>query len=177
MAAIRSPHLFAPEFEGEIEITGLPADFFARMERRVETGLILPGNRSRANYRVRERSADEIAFGAGDFWTAYAVGLNEVTLRRPAPDRIAYHVSFGGWNRGAVIHSGLLGLILVGLYLSLPQMRRDVHATPTGPAIFFGIVGFFALLWPWLLTALHRPHAARLLERIVREVAASVSPA
>jgi hypothetical protein len=173
--SLRSPHPFAPEFEGEIEIAGLPEDFFTRMARRVERGLFPARTPDRTRYRVLERSVEGMAFAAEGFWTAYAVGLNQVALRRVGRERIAYHVRYGRWTRYAVVHAALIGGILVGLYALVPQMRRDVTTTRNGPVLFWGLIAFFALAWPWLLTAIHRPNAARMLERILREVAAGTA--
>lgn len=159
----------APEFQGQWVSDPIPDDFVARVRRRVESGLLIPGNRVRADYRVRSEERDSISFGAEGFGTAYAIGLNEVTLRRVGRDQVHYHVTFWRWTRMAVVHSLLLGLTLAALYAGVPGVRREVHAYPSGPPIFWGMLGFWSLAWPWLLTAFHRGPAERALRRILHE--------
>lgn len=160
---------FKPWFEGELSSDRVPDDFLARMERRVRDGLFVPGSHARANYRVRSSSREALAFEAADFLTAWNVGLNEVELRRSTRSTIAYRVEFRRWALYAVIHGALLGAALAGSYMVFPALRRDVASFANGPALFWGMGFFWALCWPWLLTALHRPFARRALERILRE--------
>ncbi len=159
---------FRPSFGGQIAVDHLPDDFFERMERRVNDGLFVVGRRTRAHYRVVGSSREALEFEAEDFLTAYAVGLNHVTLTRAGRDAIAYRVSFARWTRYAVLHGAVIGLPLALAYL-LPFVRHDVEGYPFGPAAFWSILLFWSVAWPWLLTALHRPFAARTLERILRE--------
>lgn len=164
---------FAPAFEGEISFDALPDDVIARIRSRVEAGLFRPGTRSRADYRVLSTDRDAITFTAGGFLTAYAIGLNEVTVRRTGRNQLGYRATYWRWTLGAVTHGLLLGLALGLLYLFVPQMRQDVAATPGGVTTSVAIMGFFCLIWPWLLSLLHRPNAERALQNILREVVAS----
>ena len=159
---------FQPEFAGELAAEQMPADFFARLQHRVEEGLFVPGRRARANYHVLSVTGDSIEFAAQGFLTAYNIGLNHVALRRTGRDTIAYQVRFDRWNRYALLHGGLLGLMLAGAYL-LPATQRDLRRFPHGEWIFLGMTLFWSLAWPWLMTALHRPFASMALERILRE--------
>ena len=43
---------------------------------------------------------------------------------------------------------------------------------PHGATLYWSLIGFFCLLWPWLLTAFHKRAARQLLERILRETMA-----
>lgn len=159
----------SPAYSGVIELPRIPDDFTDRIERRVETGLLTPGSRRRANYVVRSKSADSIAFSAVGFWTQYNVGLNEVELRRDGPSRISYHGSFRPWARAAAIYAfALAAVILVG-FLVWPGARADISRYAWGWPFLGGLLVFFGLLWPWLLVAIHRRFVPRALERIVRE--------
>ena len=158
-----------PEFEGDLALGTVPDDFVERIRRRVESGLLQPGSRTRADYRVRSSDRDSIVFGAEGFSTAYAIGLNEVRLSRVGRDQVHYQVSYWRWTRAAVAHSALIGLVLAALYASLPGVRRDVSLYPAGKVIFWSMVGFWGLVWPWLLAAWHRGFAERALRRVLSE--------
>lgn len=104
--------------------------------------------------------------------TAYNVGLNNVDVRRAGPTTLAYHVSFWRWTWHAVAHGTLLGAILLICLAAFPEMRREIAAYSFGPVLFWSILLFFCVLWPWILTALHRPVAEKTLQQILREVMA-----
>jgi hypothetical protein len=158
-----------PQFEGEIRVDRLPEDFVTRLRQRVERGLLVPGNRSRANYRVRSEDSQGIRFGAEGFLTDYAIGLNEVAVSRAGHDALHYEVSFWRWTRNAVAHGALMGGLFLVAYLAWPPVREDVAKYPLGPMIFFGIVGLFTIAWPWVLTSLHRDAAEKALRAILVE--------
>ncbi|HKW50663.1 MAG TPA: hypothetical protein VJQ53_02930 [Candidatus Eisenbacteria bacterium] len=161
---------FIPEFEGELELARIPDDFVARMRKRVEVGLLWPGIKSRANYSVRSAGRDEINFGADDLLTAYNVGLNDVSVRRQGSNAVHYHVNYWRWTWTAVAHGAILGTIIVVCAFFIPDMRRQIDTTPNGLYLFAGLLLFFCLLWPWILTALHRSFAEKALRRILSEV-------
>jgi hypothetical protein len=165
--------LFDPQFDGQLTIDPLPDDFVARIERRVVDGLLVPGQRVRADYQVVAKDGDGITFVARGFLTTYAVGLNEVTVRRTGRDQLQYHVYYRGWARIAAGHGALFGLAMVACYLLVPALPRDVASHRYGPPLFWVMVGFWSLVWPWLLTAFHRGPAERALQRILRETMAS----
>ncbi len=168
--------LFVPEFQGVLTFTPLPEDFAARIVRRVETGLLEPGNRFRAKYRVRGWDRNGVEFGAEGLATAYAIGLNKVSVRRDGQDHLHYHVSYWTWTKAAVLHGLLIGGVAVLVYFFVPQIRRDVRAFAYGRTLFFALIGFFSLAWPWLLTALHKPRAERALLKVLRETLAARAP-
>ena len=163
---------FSPAYDGVIEVGAVPDDFTDRMARRVETGLLSPGSRRRADYFVRSRSTDAISFAARGFWTAYAIGLNEVELRREGLRRIAYHGSFRRWAMYAAFNGLVLSLFILAAVVLWSDGRQELSRTPYGWPLFLGLLAFFGLLWPWLLVAFHRTVVPRSLERIVREVVA-----
>ena len=161
---------FVPEFEGELKNQRVPDDFVARVRKRVKVGLLQPGNRRRANYSVRSTGRDDIAFGADDFLTAYNVGLNDVIVRRRGSHAVLYHAKYWRWTWSAVIHGAILGSILILCAFAIPDMRRQIDSYPFGLSLFLGISLFFSLLWPWILTAMHRRFAEKALRRILSEV-------
>ena len=174
--------MLTPENGGVFEIEGIPDDFVDRMAHRVEQGLFVPGNRLRANYSVRTKSRDTIHFGSDSVWTSINVGLNEVTLSRTSPGRIDFHFTYWAWLLYGVGLCGIISVLLLGGYLLLGTVREAVNSQPWNIAIFWSMIVFWGLLWPWILVILHKRPAARLLERIVREVCrdehsgAAVSP-
>lgn len=160
--------LFAPEFDGQLTLERLPEDFAARIRRRVDDGLFVPGSRHRADYRIMTLDRNTITFVAAGFLTTYNVGLNEVTVRRGGRNQVQYHVAYWGWTRLAAAHGALLGLVFALCYALVPSLRAEIGAYPYGLALSGGIVGFFSLAWPWILSALHRRPAERALQNILR---------
>lgn len=166
---------FAPEFEGEMTFESLPDDFTDRIRQRVETGLLCRGMRTRADYRVTSSDRDAIRFEAHGFLTAYNVGLNDVSVRRSGRSQVHYHVTYWRWTWYAVAN-GLLPAVGLALANALfPAVRPAFTNAPGGLASLLGILGFFSLVWPWFLTALHRSFAERALQRILRETLATGS--
>jgi hypothetical protein len=144
------------------------------MGRRIETGLLSPGSRRRANYVVRSKSSDAVSFSANDFWTAFNIGMNDVELRRADGNRIAYHGSFSRWAAYAAIQGlAVAGVILI-VVLLWPGERAEVARYGVwGWPLLIILLAFFGLVWPRLLVVMHRHFAARALERIVREAMAA----
>ena len=162
--------LFHPEFEGELTLPSVPDDFTARIQRRLEAGLLMAGYRGpRTNYHVETMDRRSITFASSGFLTHYNVGLNRVTLTRVDPSRIAYKVSYWKWTLLAVAHGALLALVFVACYALMPGMRRDIDAYRYGPAMFWSMVASWCLVWPWVLTAFHRRPVELALQRILRE--------
>jgi hypothetical protein len=91
-----------------------------------------------------------------------------VTLRRAGARAIAYRVTFWRWTTYCVAIAVGVGAMLALMYF-VPGVREKLASFPRGTACYFGLVGFWGLGWPWCLTAIHRPFARRLLERILRE--------
>jgi len=160
--------LFRPRFEGSLELPGLPADFPARIAARVERGLLVPGRRNRANYRVLETGPDAVRFAAGDWSTGINLGLNAVRIEREGAGRLHYEVVFPVWARYVRVLSAGIGSVLA-LCSLIPAVAAEIDAYPGGLAWFWGAVLFWGLVWPHLLVALHKRAAARFLERVLRE--------
>ncbi|HZL84387.1 MAG TPA: hypothetical protein VFD07_03315 [Candidatus Krumholzibacteria bacterium] len=155
---------FLPQFEGHIAVPQIPRDFTARVAERVRTGLIAPGSRRRAEYEVESLSADCIAFRATALSTAIAVGLNEVVVERKAAE-IFYRARYWRWTLYCVTLGAVLFVILMAGSFVWPQIAGSADRS-----LLFLHAGFWGLVWPWLLTAMHKRFAARCLERILREL-------
>lgn len=158
-----------PQFEGHLTLDPLPEDFATRIQRRVESGLLAPGRRDRADYEITSKDRNGLTFVARGLPTTYNVGLNEVTVGRSGANRIRYQVSYWGWTRIAVAHGFLLAAALVAAFALYPPIRRDVAEYRYGPPLYWGMAAFWSLLWPWMLSAFHKPHAERALRRILGE--------
>lgn len=166
-----------PVFQGQLVFDRpLPDDFVERIRRRVETGLLVPGNRARANYQVVSSGRDEIAFAAEGFATAYAIGLNRVNVRRTGSAQLDFQVSYWDWTKYAMSHGMVMGFLFWLVYVLMPEVRDQVNARAYGPTLFWGLIGFFSFAWPWLLTAIHQGFARRALEGILRETMAAPAP-
>lgn len=161
--------VIVPLFGGTIEADDVAADLMARLARRVEDGLLDPGSRRRANYVVRERDDEFISFGAADLWTSLNIGLNEVEVQRAGDGRLTYRVAYWAWTFSCIVLCAAIGPILVGAYLLWPGMAAQIAAARYGAITFWGNVIFWCGFWPWILTALHKPFAARCLRKILRE--------
>jgi len=157
---------FQPWFEGTLTLKSVPSDWSDRIEGRIVEGFLHPGRRARSNYRVTRAEGDLLIFEAADFATAFAIGLNHVELRRLTGETLSYRVSFTRWNRYVVTQGVVLGTVLA-IASFAPALERQIAAL--GSWLFWSLVGFWSLAWPWILTAIHRRFAQRLLEDILLE--------
>jgi len=169
MADQRVGFSIRPAVTGEFTSDRAVPDLLARVERRVRTGLFVPGRRDRANYSVCESSGDSLEFEAVGFLTAWNVGLNHVRLMRTGPTSVSFRIRFDGWTGYCVLHGVLLATGLAITYGLSPLLRANVAASPGRKLLFWGSLAFWGFAWPWLLTALHRPFVRIALERILRE--------
>jgi hypothetical protein len=164
---------FSPVYGGAIEMETIPSDFTDRIERRVESGLFIPGSRSRANYVVCNKEADEIRFMANDFVTAYNVGLNDVVLKRSGQHTITYRGKFWRWAIYAAAQALVIATLILLALLAAPGARDQISSYRFGWVYIGVLLVFFGLIWPWILVALQRRFAPRALERIVRQAIAA----
>jgi len=111
--------------------------------------------------------------------TAFNVGLNEVSLRTGGNRNVQYSVRYLRWAAYVIGLGAALGIVLVLAFLFRgvdDQIGRytfvadPVSNRQIGLGLFWGLVLFWALGWPWLLIVIHRPFARRLLDRIIRGV-------
>jgi hypothetical protein len=172
-----------PAFDGKVNIASSDAAFLEGMKTRVQAGLLTGKSHWRSRYAIAGNTEEELAFRASGMMTAINVGLNEVTLRTAGDHSLEYSVSYLRWAAYVVGLGACLGIAFVLAFLFLdveaqigrysfvadPVLNRSV-----GLAFFWILILFWAVVWPWILIAMHRPVARRLLDRIIREVDAAV---
>jgi hypothetical protein len=158
--------LFAPTFGGTVRIRTPSVAFLDQLRRRIDAGLLTGMSRSR--YVVTQQTDHALTFRAGDFMTAINVGLNQVEVRIPEDRRLEYVVTYRRWAAYCVVLCGLISLLCVTGFFLVPDLRAGIGGG--GAAIFWGMVAFWGFVWPWLLIAMHKPFAQRLLNRIIAEV-------
>lgn len=177
----------APTITGVASISGDGPAFLAAFERRVANGLLAAKPNRRSNYAVVDSSPGHLMVRAADWWTAIAVGLNEVTLDASHAGRVRYQVRYRRWAAYVVGFCAVLGCIGVAFLLS-PSAAAYFAGNPgrmvpgftvdENLQVAWAMVLFWGFVWPWLLIALHKRPLRRLLERIIREVdGAAVSSA
>jgi hypothetical protein len=170
---------FAPRTEGVVPVRSSAAQFLAAFRQRVAAGLLLGRPHPRSNYQVVEEGADMLRVRAADYWTAINVGLNDLELRLPCSGSVQFRVQYWRWASYVLGLSGVLGLIGLGLLLTLhvrAYLTRDATGDLPGLsldqnlAVAWAMVLFWGFAWPWLLIVLHKRPLRRLVERLVREV-------
>ena len=116
---------------------------------------------------------------ASDWWTAIAVGLNDIDLEVGEPGRVRYHVRYWRWAAYAVGFSAVLGLTLAVVFIAIDlpaYVQRHPDAMAAGFSVeqhvvfAWAMVVFWGFVWPWLLIALHKRAARSLLDRLIAEV-------
>lgn len=169
----------APAIAGTVSIASDGPAFLAAFESRVKTGLLAGRPNRRSNYAVVDAGPGRVAVRAGDWWTAVAVGLNDVALDASLAGRVHYQVRYRRWAAYVVGLCAVLGC--VGLAFLLSPMAATYFAGNPGRMVpgftvdenlqvAWAMVLFWGFVWPWLLIALHKRPLRRLLERIIREV-------
>ena len=165
------------QVEGSATIKAQPRSFVEKFVRRIETGL-LPGSPSRNRYRVTEQSGDALSFRAEDWWTAIAVGLNDVQLTAD-PGAVRYSIRYPRWSAYVLMGGAVLGVIFIAVLLAIDLPHYiEQHSTSRFPgltteqnvAIAWAMGIFWFFVWPWILIRLHRRPLRRLMERLITEV-------
>ena len=152
--------IFSPRCEGSITLDNVPEDFAERMAKRVEEGLLMPGSRKRANYSVRSRDLETIRFGADDRMTAFNIALNEATVPRPNASTLHYDFEYRRWAR-YVLYLSLAIVAPMALVPFIPAVHNAFSEYSAAPYMYWGMLLFWGVVWPWLLAVLHHRFAAR----------------
>lgn len=169
---------FAPRIAGSVPIRTAALEFLAAFDRRVQAGLLSGRPHPRSNYAITLATPDRIEVRAADWWTAIAVGLNEVVLQAADPRLIRYQVRYWRWATYALGLSAALGAIGLTLLL-LFDVRAYVEQnpgrltflTPDQNVVFaWSMVLFWGFVWPWVLILLHQRPLRRLIERLIAQV-------
>lgn len=171
--------VLSPRFTGKIDIASPTPVFFDAMKARVRLGLLTGRPDWRSRYVVDGHTEQELAIRASDFITAINVGLNEVVLRKAGNRTVEYSVNYWRWAAYVVGLGAVLGVaFVVGVLFWGIESRLGRHAfgadsaldRTIAVALFWALVLFWAGIWPWILIAMHKPFARKLLDRIIREV-------
>ena len=167
---------FLPEFEGRLP-EDLPDDALARVARAVREGTFHPGPVSRSQYILVFEESDRIRFRARTLLTAVGIGLNDVTLHRLPDGAIACFVTFYRWFYycltvtlvGFAVPAGMLFGRTFG-----PLLGFHPAFSKGGPAmdVFLCVLLVLGLLWPFALTAMHKPVVRAFLNQLVRRACA-----
>lgn len=169
----------APRISGSYQIESPGPEFLEAFRRRVAAGLISGRPHPRSNYLVAESGPGHLRVQAASWWTAIAVGLNDVELRVRPTRQVSYEVRYWRWATYVLGLSGVLGGIGLVLLLSLdlpgyiakhPEQMIPGLSNAQNELIAWGMVLFWGFVWPWLLIALHKGPLRRLVEGLIREV-------
>lgn len=168
-----------PEIEGTVTIQSPVERFLRAFRRRVGVGLLTGRPHARSRYTVSDEGPEHLAFFADDWWSAVNVGLNRVELSQVQPGVIRYRVRYWQWARYALAVSGGLGLLGIGLLLSV-DVRGYMASNPTATISLLSLdqnvfaawfmVLFWGFVWPWLLISLHKRPLRGLITRLITEV-------
>ena len=169
--------LFTPITSGTY-VAELSSDFLSALADRVRSGLFPIAAASRNAYEVVSQDQQALRFRSTNLWTGINVGLNDVTVSLDDSGQVKYTIKYWSWTKYAVALCMTLFLIAV---LSLTVGRAVLPAAwfvEFDNAPWFGIsmLVFWGLLWPWILTAMHKKHARGCLEDILNDVNASDTP-
>lgn len=164
---------FAPVFRGEYRADDLRPDILDRLALRVARGRFLPRvPPARNRYAVIDRRENRLRVQAVTFASRITIGLNDVLFVH-APERraLAYRVVFGTWAGYVAVLSAAIALPLGILLLRGGEWARRLGFPHEGIPEVFGLalLLFWCVVFPGLMTVLHKRAAARALVAIVRE--------
>jgi len=166
------------QVEGSATIKAQPRSFIDTFVQRIEKGLF-PGSRSRNRYQVTQQSGDALSFRAVNWWTAIAVGLNDVQLTADPGGAVRYNIRYPRWSAYVIIAGAVLGVIFMAVLLAIDlphyieqhsMSRLPGLSTSQNVAVAWGMGFFWFFVWPWILIGLHRRPLRRLMERLIGEV-------
>lgn len=163
--------LFTPVTSGTISV-GVSPNFISALAERIRCGLFPMAAENRNAYEVISQNERALQFRSTNIWTGINVGLNNVTVNVIQPDRIEYTIRYWTWTKYAI--ATCLSLFLTGV-LAITVGRIVLPAAwfaefDKSPWIGISMLVFWGLLWPWVLTAMHKKSVRSCFERILDEV-------
>jgi hypothetical protein len=163
---------FAASFEGFYRPDSLATDFLPRLAARIQSGLFPMASPRRNQYEIVDQTGASMHFRSTGLAAGINIGLNEVRLRVDRKAGVVYYsVTYWTWAQYCIGLGLVLGVVLVvAAQLLLPQRG------PANPLWVWSFAGFWCLLWPWVLIALHKRPAARCLRGIFEEVNSAAGP-
>jgi hypothetical protein len=161
---------FLPTFAGLYKPVTLSPRIFEALAARVREKKVFPGATARRNrYVIVEQSNQKLRFRATTLLTGSFLGLNDVTLRTDkVPGAVHYSVSYWTWagyciGLGLFIAAAILGSLL------LFQIGGYSTNYPFHSWVLWCMLGFWCLIWPWILIAMHKLFVPRALIRTLEE--------
>lgn len=159
-----------PYFSGLYKPQKLSPTILETLAQRVRAKKVFPWASARRNqYVIAEQSYQKLRFRATTLWTGAFLGLNDVTLRTDkVPGTVHYSVSYWIWagyciGLGLFIAAAILGSIL------LFQISGYTANNPLHSRMLWSMLGFWCLIWPWILIAGHKFFVPKALIRILDE--------
>lgn len=167
--------VFRPEFSGTYSPEKIRPDFARALAERVRKGLFPRASERRNRYKVVNESEGELRFRSEGLLTAITIGWNDVqVLIDLSPEtpgdrpKIHYRATFFNWAAYGVALCGFIGICLIAAASIFGG--KYMVGYPAAKTVFWIMVAFWGFVWPWILVALHKRPAARLLERLLSEV-------
>src|SRR5262245_571688 len=171
--------IFNPEVDGTVSFRSATPDFLEAFRQRVKNGLLTGQPNPRSNYLIGETGPSHVVVRAGDFWTAFNVGLNSLELQIQEQGLVRYRVRYWRWARYSLALGGALGLMGIVLLLTF-DVRTYIAEHPASmlPGLSLDqnllfawfMVFFWGVVCPWLLIPMHKRPVRRLVERLIAEV-------
>lgn len=168
---------FVPRFEGTHRVTVDRDSFLRRMEQRVRGGLFPGASDARNRYDLVRHGSGGLTLDARGWAAEAMIGLNHIELEvtpHGSGSQIDYRVHFWGWTKFCVKLSAFFLVMGTVVFFAVPYFPASwSNGVPVDLSRWFLAAStlFWGGLWPWILTAMHRPHARRALLRILTEVA------
>lgn len=165
-------NFFLPVTKGEYTANVAP-DFLSALAARVRSGLFPMASPKRNAYEVVMQTPDNLRFTSTNILTGINVGLNDVNVFiDKSTGRASFEIRYWTWAKYGV--ALCLTLFVLGLCsftigrMVLPALWfADLDRFP---AMAWGMLFFWGLIWPWILIAMHKPHVRRCLTHIMDEV-------
>lgn len=163
---------FAPRFAGTWKPGRLRTDLADGIVATVQAGRFLEGApASRNRYRVIAREGDRLHVRAEGLATPICLGLNDVLLDvEPAAGTVRYRVQYRLWSQYCYVLSLAIvsPFVIIALLPELPAWLAG--QLPEQRQWLLAIAFFWGVIWPAVLTRMHRKPAARALERILERI-------
>jgi tetrahydromethanopterin S-methyltransferase subunit G len=125
--------------------------------------------KSRNQYEIVEMTDQSLRFKSNSLLAGANIGLNDVSLRIDNSNgEVHYRVSYLTWAGYGIF----LGIV-IGIFFILGEFIFPADWYPPEPIkkyIFYPFVGFWCLIWPWILIPMHKEPARNLLIKIMDEV-------
>lgn len=169
---------FLPTFEGELDTPEGAEEALARITRAVEAGTLLPFTGARGRYVIVQTGVNRLRFRAATFLAAVTIGLNEVFIETHGGHALRYTVTFYRWCWYIFALVGNIMAFHLTALLLIPALRETAEKVGLDKVLlaYCGPAAFFLLLFPFVMAAMHRPMARRVLETRLRAAVAGEDP-